>query len=79
MGEELQLKIAENAKLHAALDGVDARYAEEISGLQSKISELESQVSRRAQADRSDDSRLKDMLQVCALRGVFLCHPQVCV
>ena len=26
MGEELQLKIAENAKLHAALDGVDKRY-----------------------------------------------------
>ena len=26
MGEELQLKIAENARLHAALDGVDKRY-----------------------------------------------------
>ena len=26
MGEELQLKIAENARLHAALDGVDQRY-----------------------------------------------------
>ena len=26
MGEELQLKITENAKLHAALDGVDKRY-----------------------------------------------------
>ena len=26
MGEELQLKIAENAKLHAALHGVDKRY-----------------------------------------------------
>ena len=25
MGEELQLKIAENARLHAALDGVDKR------------------------------------------------------
>lgn len=27
MGEELQLKIAENARLHAALDGVDKRYS----------------------------------------------------
>ena len=25
MGEELQLKISENARLHAALDGVDKR------------------------------------------------------
>ena len=67
MGEELQLKIAENAKLHAALDGVDAKHAEEISGLQSKISELESRVTKRAQADRSEDTRLKDMLQVSGI------------
>jgi len=63
MGEELQLKITENARLHAELDGVDARYASKISELESKISELQSTASKKAKSEKSEDSRLKDMLQ----------------
>ena len=63
MSEELQLKIAENAKLHAALDGVDKRYEDRISALQSKVNELESLASKKAQAERAEDTRLKDLVQ----------------
>jgi len=62
MGEELQLKIAENAKLHAALDGVDKRYEDMIGGLQSRIKELEATMSKNAQAERADDTRLKELV-----------------
>ena len=103
MGEELQLKIAENARLHAALDGVDKRYTvsitgkidyscccfvishenepsmwqlttvisyrylfyryeDRILGLQSRIRELESTASKQAQAERADDTRLKELV-----------------
>jgi len=62
MGEELQLKIAENAKLHAALHGVDKRYEDMIGGLQSRIKELEATISKHAQAERADDTRLKELV-----------------
>lgn len=62
MGEELQLKITENAKLHAALDGVDKRYEDMIGGLQSRIKELEATISKHAQAERADDTRLKELV-----------------
>jgi hypothetical protein len=62
MGEELQLKIAENARLHAALDGVDKRYEDRMGSLQSRIKELESAASKQAQAERADDTRLKELI-----------------
>jgi hypothetical protein len=36
MGEELQLKIDENARLHAKLDDIDKRHEEKCAGLQSR-------------------------------------------
>ena len=56
-----------HARLHAELDGVDARYASKISELESKISELQSTASKKAKSEKSEDSRLKDMLQVSSL------------
>lgn len=63
MGEELEQKIAENARLHAALDGVDKRYEDRISALQSKVSQLEALASKKAQTERAEDTRLKDLVQ----------------
>ena len=62
MGEELSLKIQENAKLHAALEEVDDKYRGQISTLESKVQNLEHQLSKQAQKDRSDDSKQKELI-----------------
>jgi hypothetical protein len=36
MCEELRLKIAENARLHAKLDDIDKRHEDKCAGLQSR-------------------------------------------
>ena len=62
MGEELTLKIQENAKLHAALDEVDDKYHAQISALESKVQSLEHQLSKQTQKDRADDSKQKELI-----------------
>lgn len=70
MGEELSLKIAENARLHAALDEVDKKYEAKISNLTSHISDLESQLKRLAQKDRAEDTKQKDLIQGLKVNNV---------
>ena len=62
MSEELASKIAENAKLHAALDEVDQKYENQISTLVSKVQNLEHQLSKQVQKDRADDSKQKELI-----------------
>ena len=62
MGEELTLKIQENAKLHAALDEVDDKYHAQISALESKVQSLEHQLSKQNKKDRADDSKQKELI-----------------
>ena len=63
ISEELSLKIAENAKLHAALNEVDQKYEYKISTLTSSVLDLESQLKRQAQKDRSEDTKQKELIQ----------------
>lgn len=59
ISEELQQKIAENVRLHEALDGVEKRYEDRIDSLQARVHELESVAAKKARAERADDARLK--------------------
>lgn len=63
ISEELSLKIAENAKLHAALNEVDQKYEYKISTLTSSVLDLESQLKKQAQKDRSEDTKQKELIQ----------------
>ena len=63
MSEELASKIADNARLHAALDEVDKKYEEKISSLVSTIQSLEHQLSKNAQKDRAEDTKQKELIQ----------------
>lgn len=62
MGEELEAKIAENAKLHGALAEVDQRYDARMSGLQSHAEQLEAALKRQAQAERAEDTKQKELI-----------------
>ncbi len=62
IGQELQSKIDENAALHAKLSDVDRRYEDLVSSLQSRIKELESESRARAQKERAEDSRHRDLV-----------------
>ncbi len=62
IGEELQAKIDENATLHARLSDVDRRYEDLVSSLRGRIAELESEARDRAQQERAEDTKHKDVL-----------------
>ena len=72
MSEELSLKIAENAKLHAALDEVDKKYESKISHLTSKIHDLESQLRNLTQRERAEDTKQKDLIHGLKIDNVDL-------
>ena len=63
MSEELASKIADNARLNAALDEVDKKYEEKIFNLVSTIQNLEHQLSKNAQKDRAEDTKQKELIQ----------------
>ena len=63
MSEELASKIADNARLHAALDEVDKKYEDKISNLVSTIQSLEHQLSKNSQKDRAEDTKQKELIQ----------------
>ncbi len=61
IGRELQSKIDENASLHAKLSDVDRRYEDLVASLQDRIKELEGEAKARAQAERAEDTRHRDL------------------
>ena len=52
--------------------GIFHRYEDRILGLQSRIKELESSASKQAQADRADDTRLKELVHGLKLENADL-------
>ncbi len=62
IGQELQAKIEENARLHARLADVDGRYEDLVNSLQSRINELEAEARRKAQEERAQDGKQKDLM-----------------
>lgn len=63
MGEELQAKIEENAKLKLKLSDIDAKYEGLVAALQSQIKDLEQEMKRKAQFERAEDNKQKDLAQ----------------
>ena len=72
MSEELASKIADNARLHAALDEVDKKYEDKISNLVSTIQSLEHQLSKNSQKDRAEDTKQKELIQGSKIFHHFL-------
>ena len=72
MSEELASKIADNARLHAALDEVDKKYEDKISNLVSTIQSLEHQLSKNSQKDRAEDTKQKELIQGMNILHYFL-------
>lgn len=71
-GEELQLKIEENERLHQRLNEIDKNHEEKVDSLQSRIRELESRLSKIEQADRAEDTKQKELIQGLKVDNVDL-------